>query len=1183
MLDINREDLIAMQSNVKVTTSYSKPVIPPQEKIQVVTGEEGLEVMFSERAKLYRFDAYSDSWKEKGFGDVKLLRYPKIGQGRVFMRGEQIKTLCANHNIHTGTELKPNVVSDHSWLWYTPADYAEGEAKPENLAIMFKSAEIAEQFKEVFNRLKEALSADICPETVPAGDQRRASCPAIFSAAATAAVANDHDDDDDADDDDDDDDNDLCKICHVQNKELNSKCIACKSAKPAVGSLQSLCKTEELKETTTNAFVVSSVEPNTSQDLNKGLTSAASISQSPEKNIKESRGSIDESLRFTSTKGEYDEEENKDSLTSVIPGKKLFWQQPTGIFQFGQQDAYAPLGRATSCAESVNPWYQVTTPSLSSETPQPQSALQTSQMFSQPFSLQGAFTSNSTPKLDFSSSELLRRLAAAKEQKDSANQESETGGYDFTPYVVNEPGDEVSLQKITNVFIEISEESAHEGSSYSTTEGEDDKQENEDSLDSPSSMPPKQSPQTHPPFSPSQGKLLTSPLKPFASQAVQTDAGAGSCSPRLFGRSHTEAVKKSLNSSQFTFGAPSSSATEKSSQNVPVDEKQVFAASSQVPSTTTPSTSQPFVFAAFGITTIANKTNTPSFTLASSNTTGLSPFSFSVPGKADTAPAGGRSVFGGSTPEQAGPSMSFGFFNSGSFPGFDLDLSNLSTSSTKMDCFVGEKCESDNQATPTVAQQCQITESQSSFSFDTPTHKAKTSRQKLLWQQPTGTLQFGHLDAYAPLGGATTWAESVNPWYQTTIPALDFDTSQPHSVLQTSQPSSLQDAFTSNLRPELDFSSSELLRRPAANTEQQHSTRQESQTGGYNSASGEETSLQGDTKQTFPITVEECDNNMDEVIIEDSEESTDESSSYTTSKGKDDEEGNEVSCQFSSQIPPMRPTRSHPLFSPIQGKLLEKPVVFASIHSSEGKKGGPDNLPTYRAGGQSWEPTSPLKGTKKQDEDCLLVYEVRASIVDREKASRLWLPANFFNYTKKNVCAGCFGCRVIAKETAKLWEKEYKPRAVMLHTEENVPNPEKSENANHLFGESSAINQLTFSILKPKEDDTWGSSQLSTTGQGESASEVELENEIFLSLTETSTLSEHGVMLKQSKASKVEKANLEGKQDVTWTEKETRKSFEDSIAVRLEREVPDNHKKKTPKFFRIYYCRCFAVCHSKQW
>ena len=65
--------------------------------------------MFSERAKLYRFDGDSSQWKERGIGEVKLLRHPTSGRGRVLMRrhirGFEVKTSCTRDMTQNKTSL----------------------------------------------------------------------------------------------------------------------------------------------------------------------------------------------------------------------------------------------------------------------------------------------------------------------------------------------------------------------------------------------------------------------------------------------------------------------------------------------------------------------------------------------------------------------------------------------------------------------------------------------------------------------------------------------------------------------------------------------------------------------------------------------------------------------------------------------------------------------------------------------------------------------------------------------------------------------------------------------------------------------------------------------------------------------------------------------------------------------
>ena len=136
---------------------HFEPVIPLPDKIEVKTGEENEEVMFSHRAKLYRFVAEEKQWKDRGVGDIKLLRNNLTGKMRVLMRREQVLKLCANHQITTDMKLQPNAGSDRSWVWSTPADFSEEECRPERLAVRFKNEEIAKQFKEKFERCQEIL------------------------------------------------------------------------------------------------------------------------------------------------------------------------------------------------------------------------------------------------------------------------------------------------------------------------------------------------------------------------------------------------------------------------------------------------------------------------------------------------------------------------------------------------------------------------------------------------------------------------------------------------------------------------------------------------------------------------------------------------------------------------------------------------------------------------------------------------------------------------------------------------------------------------------------------------------------------------------------------------------------------------------------------------------------------
>lgn len=54
--------------------------------MDVVIGEEDENVLFEYRAKFFRF--YNKEWKERGFGDIKILENKVFKKIRVLMRRE---------------------------------------------------------------------------------------------------------------------------------------------------------------------------------------------------------------------------------------------------------------------------------------------------------------------------------------------------------------------------------------------------------------------------------------------------------------------------------------------------------------------------------------------------------------------------------------------------------------------------------------------------------------------------------------------------------------------------------------------------------------------------------------------------------------------------------------------------------------------------------------------------------------------------------------------------------------------------------------------------------------------------------------------------------------------------------------------------------------------------------------
>ena len=131
-----------------------KPIVQLS-AVEVKTGEEDENILFCERAKLYRFDSATNQMKERGIGEMKILQHKTTNLCRILMRREQVLKLCANHQITSQMELKPHQGSENAYVW-SAMDFADGEAKHETLCVRFKTNDIAKNFLKQFNKAKVA-------------------------------------------------------------------------------------------------------------------------------------------------------------------------------------------------------------------------------------------------------------------------------------------------------------------------------------------------------------------------------------------------------------------------------------------------------------------------------------------------------------------------------------------------------------------------------------------------------------------------------------------------------------------------------------------------------------------------------------------------------------------------------------------------------------------------------------------------------------------------------------------------------------------------------------------------------------------------------------------------------------------------------------------------------------------
>lgn len=85
---------------------HFEPVVRLTERVETKTNEELEEQAFKMRAKLFKFDRDSREWKERGTGDVRLLKHKENMKTRLVMRRDKTLKVCANHYGKTCSDAK---------------------------------------------------------------------------------------------------------------------------------------------------------------------------------------------------------------------------------------------------------------------------------------------------------------------------------------------------------------------------------------------------------------------------------------------------------------------------------------------------------------------------------------------------------------------------------------------------------------------------------------------------------------------------------------------------------------------------------------------------------------------------------------------------------------------------------------------------------------------------------------------------------------------------------------------------------------------------------------------------------------------------------------------------------------------------------------------------------------------
>ena len=117
-------------------------------KVEIKTGEEDEDLIFKYRGKLFRFR--DGEWKERGTGDLKLLRHKTNKKIRFILRQDKTLKIVANFIISEKPlcELKPHQGSEKMFN-FMAYDCSE-EPVVEKFVLKLGNAEKAKTFKKNF-------------------------------------------------------------------------------------------------------------------------------------------------------------------------------------------------------------------------------------------------------------------------------------------------------------------------------------------------------------------------------------------------------------------------------------------------------------------------------------------------------------------------------------------------------------------------------------------------------------------------------------------------------------------------------------------------------------------------------------------------------------------------------------------------------------------------------------------------------------------------------------------------------------------------------------------------------------------------------------------------------------------------------------------------------------------------
>lgn len=151
------------------------------EEVETKNGEEDEDVLYTQRSKLFVFGETlldvgtgNKTWRERGIGEVKLLRHNEHQRTRLLVRQEKTMKVIANHALDPRITLEPNSGSDRSWVW-SAFDFADGELVETVFALRFANSDIANAFRDKFlecqKHMEKILAGEDSTEGKEAADE----------------------------------------------------------------------------------------------------------------------------------------------------------------------------------------------------------------------------------------------------------------------------------------------------------------------------------------------------------------------------------------------------------------------------------------------------------------------------------------------------------------------------------------------------------------------------------------------------------------------------------------------------------------------------------------------------------------------------------------------------------------------------------------------------------------------------------------------------------------------------------------------------------------------------------------------------------------------------------------------------------------------------------------------------